>query len=101
MVFWQGGAGEGEGNDLPFSVTLGLKWVSVIHLLLLCTRKPLFSFLCGDFSLFSFNTDKERILIYERIISFILSLKDVFLPFQETLGFCINLLYYVHVSREL
>lgn len=43
------GGCKGEGNDLPFSVTLGLKLVSVIHLLLLCTVKPLFSFLFGGF----------------------------------------------------
>lgn len=56
-VFFGGGGVErgrykGEGNDLLLSVILGLKLVSEIHLLLLCTLKPLFSFPFGDFSPF-------------------------------------------------
>lgn len=67
---------------------------------MLGTRKPLFRFPYGDLVFLSFNTAKERILIYERAVFFVSSLKGVFLPFQETLIFCINLLYYVLVGRQ-
>ena len=50
---------------------------------------------------FSFKTDKEGISVHERIISFISSLKDIFLPFPETLNVCIDLLSYLQVSGRL
>lgn len=43
---------EGEESDLLFSVNLGLKLILAIHLLLLCTTKPLCSFPFGNFSPF-------------------------------------------------
>lgn len=94
------GEREGEGNDPASLCHAEVEMDFRDSLLLLCTRKLLFSFPCGDLVFLSFNTARERILIYERAVFFISSLKGVFLPFQETLFFCINFVYYVLVGRQ-
>lgn len=100
-----GGGVRGKKVIYCFSVTLEKKLVSAVHLLLLCTMKSLFRLPFGDFSsFFSFKTDKERVvLVHERILSSISSLKDIFLSFQRSWAFlsvCFSIYRQVDSSRR-
>lgn len=81
------GEREGEGNDPASLCHAEVEMDFRDSLLLLCTRKLLFSFPCGDLVFLSFNTARERILIYERAVFFISSLRAFFFLFKRPCSF--------------